>query len=1510
MTTLTNEEVVKMKGDIADKYLEDFKGELNFLQKLAISPVNKKLKDMMMSSKNAEKIEDIWRWWSILGFMLPALSDKICDFLKEKQQLLVQAETQGDLQTLFYQVKGITPPPPVVATGTETGTESSGTWNEAWPESTGTWTETSEQKEPWSDQTIDPEKKEEWKNNEVLETGVQLAAPWVVWYPTLKAIENSAIKSEVKALTQNAEVKTLQQNFTDLSENLKLQAKNSNLDPAMVKNLNKSAKNFEDIGKGLADGDMKLFEDWSVLKNELPIDKLKNIDPKIWTKLGMLSDDALKQIAATEDTKLIKDILKKNGFTTLEANNIDLLKALQKIKNPLAIKAAGNIIKLQKNVLRVLRGLKWIALLDVIMLGVDIWMRDETMEAAEEEAKVNAVRWDIMKSRANTELIAWIWLAAASIALAILTKFGVVASICATVPGFGWIAAAVIVVVWVIVSLIVSDYYEKKDFYAQNRENFLAQERTDIKQALLQNANSEYLDLHSWMREDIKDEYGLNTVKEALEALIYKEHMFDGQYPALVTWKMSWMPESEYKATLSWEALKEYEDQNTLMQQKIAKRMEYIYPYFTKWTPENVEFIKKLRSSEWLISIENLLAESKVYLDKADQWETQFVLGYENKSITEYKTAYAEKLKGMDQKKFDLFEKMYTDDKIKFYEICSWVITFWAFHKSEKGKSEYIYADSVAVMDTNLEFITRFFEYKNLWVAIERRPSINFTDIDYAYYSRILRDIENIKDVSVRGEQEVKDYFSLWLLNDRAKGMEVVSDSTGQNIIYRIAVEFHGYQGENNALDLMNFFSVNKDDARGLYYSDGWYINIDNANDVWIDLRDIDNNKRMNADNVCQRWFGWNDMLDSPVEWADYVLNQEYKTRVHEIVQDEMSYKEPDNKKTIETEIVEIVKNSATTKNEKTQTEWWYIKLPFSLMIKAKKAGIWDIENYLFKYENGTIVAISIKQKLAEWELLNFDQTKTHITYERIAPLREELTEQEKKVIAKVDKVRKRLEEMRTLQTWRSDNTGGHSDEISLPIEIEHTISAKWIERDNFKENLMYMHPRIAVDTLNENWEWYYSYFEDLYMGMLATISQFTWNDNISHIRHFNTAIAAVWWQIVQYDANGKPKMAPNPSKLWETTIDISHLNAEDEEKEVFLEKIKGKYQGETKTIEQLLLSENEEEKKRGNRLARQLLISIFETETVYFNEDGTMRSIWCNADQDSEIDNRIKANIEGNTYVDTAAIIATIDKDTIPFEEWKISKVWKVEKNTYEAVKQVTQQIIATKEDVDRQWRRLGIEFLLDEKVSNENLVAWNIESYGTTTGIAIETTTSQKESFADEKWGILSEWLITTFINNNKTGGSLLWSGEFTVVKDWKNVYTHNESWIMSMFWFDDIYAKMIPWEIYEINAWWKTMKVQKKIEPYQKLKNGKIAWLNVNFDSISELVQAANFMNRAKWQYLKEHADKRGQFFFGSSSGTLYTEDGLNDTDILSTDALSKWFPKFSQNEGTVVNYINAL
>jgi len=70
-------------------------------------------------------------------------------------------------------------------------------------------------------------------------------------------------------------------------------------------------------------------------------------------------------------------------------------------------------------------------------------------------------------------------------------------------------------------------------------------------------------------------------------------------------------------------------------------------------------------------------------------------------------------------------------------------------------------------------------------------------------------------------------------------------------------------------------------------------------------------------------------------------------------------------------------------------------------------------------------------------------------------------------------------------------------DELDIPVEIEREMTKKVYERENMKESLLYLDIDESKSKLLREWKQYYDYFNDTYMGMLATISQFTINNNL-----------------------------------------------------------------------------------------------------------------------------------------------------------------------------------------------------------------------------------------------------------------------------------------------------------------------------------------------------------------------------------------------------------------------------
>jgi len=68
-------------------------------------------------------------------------------------------------------------------------------------------------------------------------------------------------------------------------------------------------------------------------------------------------------------------------------------------------------------------------------------------------------------------------------------------------------------------------YYDKLEFYTQNREDYIRQERTGIKQAILQCAKEQEVDANPNLTDKALNKKGINTFQDAWEALIFQEEI-------------------------------------------------------------------------------------------------------------------------------------------------------------------------------------------------------------------------------------------------------------------------------------------------------------------------------------------------------------------------------------------------------------------------------------------------------------------------------------------------------------------------------------------------------------------------------------------------------------------------------------------------------------------------------------------------------------------------------------------------------------------------------------------------------------------------------------------------------------------------------------------------------------------------------------------------------------------------------------------------------------------------
>ncbi len=524
------------------------------------------------------------------------------------------------------------------------------------------------------------------------------------------------------------------------------------------------------------------------------------------------------------------------------------------------------------------------------------------------------------------------------------------------------------------------------------------------------------------------------------------------------------------------------------------------------------------------------------------------------------------------------------------------------------------------------------------------------------------------------------------------------------------------------------------------------------------------------------------------------------------------------------------------------------------MVIEAKKAKIGDIENYLFKYENDKIVAISTWYHIND--SLNFDKTNIDIDYEALSPLRENISEQEKLIVEKVSSSHDRLEKIRSLQSNWQKLTSSQKDDLGIPVEIERQISKKWHDRQDIEWSLLYLSPLSAQSILQSKREEYYNYFEDTYIGIMATVSQFTWGDKMWNIGHMNSAFAWSNAKIIDIDPSNNELFIPN------------NIELEDDEKYFLLHYIKKTKDEETgKTVEELLKSTDDNEIKKWTWMSKQILISILESETIVFTENWEIKRIWCNVDPKDEritdgkmwywqepytdpetwqtygeryrvavqpstkstkvMEERIRFHLWEGSITSLNQWLDELDTNSLETKNQTIRKVSESEESGYKKIDDMTANIISTIEKVDRAGRRWDPKFLAYSEKVTETEVPGKFKSRGTSVDITV---------FPGEE--------------------------------------------------------KEVRW--FTIDTWY-----------------AKIAGLNIKFNNLQEAFRFANIINWIKWHYLKENPDRKWEFKI-RNSWKLVNVKWSNIT-ILKKATVEEYYREIydnDTNQDKFLSYINNL
>ena len=1223
------------KEEVAQSMFEDFKKELNFFQSTILSFFDKKITQTITSGGDlGTSLEDAKPKMNFIEKLLvklsPTTAEKVFLFMKEKQEQLVKAKTVEELDNLK---KWIIVPDNLKP-------ENQPVQNPQQVDQT-----TSGQTPDLSKETKDKDKdkdKTNWKTDNKNANIVAWVTSWAWLAVSAKAIGQIDKLQQAKRLEQTAKIekpKDFLERFETLAKDLKKEKLNPKLTNQQVKMIDKSIKEFEKVSKNVDADTFSAVKMLQKLDKKLPTSILKSIDPADATKLAELISSDTKFVADLADEKVtvtaIQDILKNKWIKNVSE---DVIKGLKLMKWTEELQGAVHILTKLKGIRALTRGMRGVILLDLAFTGFDIWTLLEWLDGAELDAKINQLRASTAKEHQRVQFGASLALTAISI---IIT--------CSAVGSAGWplgtAIGAVLWVAWFAASQAIDIYYDAVEFYEQNTEDFKKQYRTEAKQAIIPSAASEEWDLNvssrlyasakkggtSWAEYYLKP-FGMLTAKrepltttgDAWRALVWQEEY--QKFPLMVKCFASGKVESEYIQTLSTAEQTTFKKEKDDLNIIINKRMEYIknFMHEKKWTPQYLLFVSKMKNNLWIKAIETILAESKAYYQMGQTGADQYVTWAKN--ITEYKKLFGEKLKAESPEGFATLEKMWATQPSLVEELHQGIVNTEGMFTNSFADPDYDKKDKVATMKKNLELIKKYYEYKTLSLPIEdqQKMEISFRALDARMIEGLLIswDFASIGALS-RNKSQVKNYFIKDRAQDRRDTQVESSDSVGQNIIYSIAREIHGYEGHNTMPELIDFFREDKWSALGLYYSDWWIINNDWAVDKRITTEELKNMDTMSAEEIIKmrvdsskrnaifeialdpspiKFTGMSPLgfmddaarLDTKADAGDMdkKMNLEYWARLKNIIYYEKAYTTPAVQKIEETRIIEYIKKYSQPINGSDENwipsssapkDQWYIEMPYYLIIAAKKAKIGNIERFLFKYENNQITACT--SQLYQKEPLNFTQTKTKIQKEFVSLWTQVDYKSALPYISYVDKAKNKFEQLIKF----NDN------DLDLPAEYISKYQAKIDERNTFKLTLLNISPVAAKTKLESKYCEFHDRFDNMYTAMLTKISKFSRSNDIDNSQYLQEAEARA----------NKLDAVTIENGIIQWSLDIFS----DNQKKIFY-RILAEWKPRGKDILAMASPKTPKDNPKAIRAVKQIIKTMIEAQVVDFDEQGTITSI------------------------------------------------------------------------------------------------------------------------------------------------------------------------------------------------------------------------------------------------------------------------------------------------------------
>ncbi len=1175
--------IEQLKSEISDKYLDDFKEQLGFLKSLVLLPIKDDVKKVLIWQidlpQKFDEVKEFWWWKNIINFVTPDIANQIFAFMKEKRTEIETRKTEEELQALKNEVLTGTKIQVKETPQTLASSSSSNQENMQADLQAGEVAWDPHQKS--DPQFLSHDKKEKHTQESEKESHEKFMAMGVaagaagVW-ATL-GLDRVIRGYETRNLVKKLSPEQIKEQLNWALETMKKQrnALESRLSSKQLKVLD---KNIDELSKGFSNFDKETVDLLKVrdsLGGKIPSKLLSQLklDPKTLKQISRLSDKLIGK-----EPSAIQTILKSENI--LDVSD-DLVASFSKAASKAELESMCTLLSRGTKLSRAIKTFKGAMLFDMACLWFDIFVYLEDNKEADLIAKVNEIRASNKYTRANVQL----GIGVASVAIEALLMFTSLWSV--------WGPIGTLIGVWVggltAAAAIGVDtlYFDVKDFYLQNKEDFLRQKRSQLNQTILQwlynkeNWNTT-LNEKLWAPELTQKAKSLN---DAIWSTLFIDELENGDLSGssqiLFSYLQSGKKKADFESGLSQQERQRFDLERKQVEEKVKQRFDYLKTFF-----ESGDVVRKIEKWGGMQYLDNLVNQSRVYqtLKSQNKWNTDLNF---NQNLDLYQKEYFKDFSPEKVKKLQNLEKINPE---LYQEI---LVTSDLSSLLSEDEKDQNYTENVKLVKAMQDwgkliawdgFARLQIPDSNKNVAFIENLLRKDFDLSQTQYPQIWK--EGVATI-VENRQERR-----WNLN--------VSDDPMQNVLYRLACELYGYTGENDKAQLMQFYSEDVANNHGIYFSSERKLNKDWLIDGGIDTRLVSgfpaSQLDVKVEQIMKKEFKTStSSIDTPTENIDKNLQKEFENKIRTLLKSELSYRTVEKQNEIKNQISAFV--SKNTQGGK------YIELPYYLLLQAKKAGFWDLQRQFFTMKNGKLETLVLKSELNEKKMLNAE-----VSY--LSPQREQFSDEEQALIARVDAAHQQL-----LQLQEVESSFSKEDELDMPKEIEVLIADKYKEREKFKTDILYYDASVVgTSEILKQYESFATYFENLYLGIMLSLTNFKTND-VDSFALYNAALFYGEWDFFSADGTFDEKKITSFPYLQNAKV-----------KDYYLSSIKTQKIWE-KTIEQLRKSEDPKEKAVWHQASKLILSTMISESLLGKNSDWKVITIkvggnWWDTDAISALSN------------------------------------------------------------------------------------------------------------------------------------------------------------------------------------------------------------------------------------------------------------------------------------------------